>query len=785
MELSRCAPDGPEHYGSTDSSVTGKPWNGAASRFTDEQYQRASAACDAGDGTVKQRCFLPHHEPDGTTNRNGVTAAAQRVGSLKGHSASAVATAKAHLRSHYKQIGLDPPDSIAAGQEEHAHITTTETEPTETDADRELAAQFGGLHSSFTGTHSHPHSAYRSQGGDETHDHSHDHAGDNLHRHDHGTTAAGVTASAVAAIGPGSFMMRPPEGKETWWDGVIEGMAFAASGKIDRDPMLGSKWAVSQAGPDEFHLLTAGGVPWTTEPLSTYTEALEVLALQLADDGDTRATLADGWRSEMAFEGVSTGDGRFIDPGAIEYRSTPLPLMLQTETEPGHLGAVLAGSIDQTGKLGQVAIGAGSYDATDAGRQAFSIVEARGRFGVSIDVAEAEGVPICTTHGGPPGEDCDYDCDIEAHFSLIRVMGLTMTPFPAFEDAYIENAAPASADRGGQEPAVAVAADAHPGEDGCVECAEQMAEGMSAIADTEPAVAITAAGAPAVTSEAPPPAAWFDNPGFHVGDSRLARQPNGHYACPLTVEEPDEAGRRRVYGHMASWFSCHTGIRNQCVTPPRSRTGYAAFNLRPVMTEDGTIVHAGHLTMGIGHADTDPTMSVAEVKDHYDGGPGAITMSMVRMGEDDFGPWFAGYVPPGRTDEQVRAFSACSVSGDWREVWRGKGLDCVACLAGVFVPGFPIAAAASLSPALIAAAGGDRKPEVRVGWRGDTPVALVAAGAIRQPEPWERMLAAAAGRIAALEERLDAAERTIGPLRPIAARELMAAAGVPDEPTQQ
>src|SRR4029077_16889021 len=88
--------------GATGGSVTDKPWDGSASRFTDEQYRMAAAACDpASKGTTKQVCFLPHHEPGGAINRNGVHAAAQRVGSLSGRSPDAVATAKRHLRSHY------------------------------------------------------------------------------------------------------------------------------------------------------------------------------------------------------------------------------------------------------------------------------------------------------------------------------------------------------------------------------------------------------------------------------------------------------------------------------------------------------------------------------------------------------------------------------------------------------------------------------------------------------------------------------------------------------------
>lgn len=101
-------------FGPTGKPVTDDEWDGSAGRFTDEQYQMSSAACEQGDGTVKQRCFLPHHEPDGRINRNGVHASAQRFAALQ-RPADAKATAAGHLRSHYTtDLDEDVPDVIAA-----------------------------------------------------------------------------------------------------------------------------------------------------------------------------------------------------------------------------------------------------------------------------------------------------------------------------------------------------------------------------------------------------------------------------------------------------------------------------------------------------------------------------------------------------------------------------------------------------------------------------------------------------------------------------------------------
>lgn len=117
----------PEHFGSTSGAVSTKPWDGSSGRFTDEQWQMSTAGCDT-EGTTKERCFLPHHEPGGATNRNGVHAAAARINQVNA-SPEAIARAKAHLRSHYRQLNEEPPDVLKA--------TVTETVVLKSDADTE------------------------------------------------------------------------------------------------------------------------------------------------------------------------------------------------------------------------------------------------------------------------------------------------------------------------------------------------------------------------------------------------------------------------------------------------------------------------------------------------------------------------------------------------------------------------------------------------------------------------------------------------------------------------
>jgi hypothetical protein len=57
--------------------VSFKPWDGSASRFTDEQY-RASCVVN-GPAPFKTNCHLPVREPDGTLNCRAVGQAKARL----------------------------------------------------------------------------------------------------------------------------------------------------------------------------------------------------------------------------------------------------------------------------------------------------------------------------------------------------------------------------------------------------------------------------------------------------------------------------------------------------------------------------------------------------------------------------------------------------------------------------------------------------------------------------------------------------------------------------------
>lgn len=94
--------------------VSDKPWSDfSAADYTLEQYRRACLIVENG-GKTKDDCKLPVREPDGTLNRNGCHAAAQRLGQVDAP-ADEKATAARKLVALYKNsLKETPPDSLVS-----------------------------------------------------------------------------------------------------------------------------------------------------------------------------------------------------------------------------------------------------------------------------------------------------------------------------------------------------------------------------------------------------------------------------------------------------------------------------------------------------------------------------------------------------------------------------------------------------------------------------------------------------------------------------------------------
>jgi hypothetical protein len=147
---------------------------------------------------------------------------------------------------------------------------------------------------------------------------------------------------------------------------------------------------------------------------------------------------------------------------------------------------------------------------------------------------------------------------------------------------------------------------------------------------------------------------------------------------PITVTDDG-----RVFGHLATWGTCHTGFVGECVQPPASASNYAYFRTGSVRTAEGSEVAVGRLTLDTTHAGR--RLGATDTAAHYE--HTGIAVADVSAGEDPYGIWVSGALRPGVSDEQVRTLLASPLSGDWRRI--GGQLELVAALA-VNSPGFPI-----------------------------------------------------------------------------------------------
>jgi hypothetical protein len=406
----------------------------------------------------------------------------------------------------------------------------------------------------------------------------------------------------------------------------------------------------------------------------------------------------------MVLEGVDTGDGRYIRPEALSWRELPIPVMAITETGFGHEGAQLVGHItaierfdasaENNPKTGE-AYGTVDVDGTQVPVQAlkatgeFASIEAatqvadliRGQFlrGVSVDLSDVVSeIELLDDEGEPTGDDeldlldeLFFGGDMREVVTEGRVMGATVCPFPAFEGAYITVD---GSDTVEEASTPALQASVKPSQSYALHILDQFGA-----RDCEPCNSgqtLTASAGPMA-----PPLAWFEDPGLDD-------------VTPLTITDDG-----RIFGHLAAWGTCHTGLSGRCVTPPKSKTDYAYFLTGAVKTADGQLVSCGQVTLGTGHADI--ALSPRAALAHYDDTGSAV--ADIAVGEDGYGIWFSGAMRPDVTELQVRQLRASPLSGDWRQY--GRGLELIAALA-VNVQGYPVTRARTASggtSALVAA----------------------------------------------------------------------------------
>lgn len=453
--------------------------------------------------------------------------------------------------------------------------------------------------------------------------------------------------------------------------------------------------------------------------------------------GDEEEEMRSDFHAVIILEEAWTGDGRYFEPDSLGWRELPLPLMALDKTTEAHLEARLVGNFTRIERVGREIHGWGTWvQSDDEEVQRLQALVKRGELrGLSADLDDVEMDIV-------PGEDGGSPMMV---FTRGRIMGATVVPFPALQEAFIESTAALTAallnseditgrlqsydgidfrppqgareearrgldwrrefNRGGTEVGVARARDIangrnlspdtigrmvsyfarhevdkqgtgwSPGEDGYPSAgriawalwggdagrswANKIKRSLDARDDRG---SMTAAGFP----EAPlcPPREWFADPELSG-------------PTPMTVGDDG-----RLYGHIATWETCHVGFADQCVKPPRSATSYAHFATGEIVCEDGSRVSVGQITMDTNHAPL--RANGARAAAHYD--DTGLAVADVAVGEDRFGIWMAGALRSDVAPEKVRGLMASDVSGDWRRI--GSALELVGLLA-VNVPGFP------------------------------------------------------------------------------------------------
>jgi len=424
------------------------------------------------------------------------------------------------------------------------------------------------------------------------------------------------------------------------------------------------------------------------------------------------------WRHLLAPVGVPTGDGRRFAAGSITHRELPLALKWQRSDEPGHDTSVSVASIDSI-EVGDGEVwGEGEWfddiDAQAMPRLAEDVAEAmhlynKGVLGPSVDAGSATATEVDAATGEPFTDEQWMEImeggempATEILFSAYEIAAATLVPIPA----YAETGQAAAND---SEPAEEEPADGDDGEGECPD-GQHLVDGECVpIEEDEPAPADTVAAAArfALVASAP------------VLDASLFDDPQLSEVTPFTYDP--ETGR--VFGHLATFDTCHVGYKSMCVAPPESVTDYAMFHRYPLNTTAG-LVAAGRLTTGHGKTGTGCThagcrnlddhacteLDFAGAVAHHDG---MRQLAHVRVGVDETNNaiWFAGVATGDLTPDDVRVMSRREVSGDWRDYAGTLELGEILALASAD-PGFPL-------------------PHAAV--RDGRQVALVAAAPVRPP----------------------------------------------------
>lgn len=463
----------------------------------------------------------------------------------------------------------------------------------------------------------------------------------------------------------------------------------------------------------------------------------------------------EDFHSLLVVEGIWTGDGRWIEEGSLSWRNLPLPLMALDRTTEAHMEARLIGNISRIERVGAELHGYGMFvDSDDDEVMGLQRLIRQGELrGVSVDLDAVEYEVLMDGDSPEPYQDENGDVvmvgdDWRMRITSAQLMGATVVPFPAFEEAYIEVFA------------------------ALVASIQSQCEATGYVVAMQTYGDIDFTPSKAAQEEAERGLEWrreFGRGGTDVGVARARDIANGRNLSPDTVNRmlsffarhevnkdaegwsPGEDGYPSngriawaLWGGDAGWAWAR-GVKRQM--DARDERGSVVASGHPIaapvvppaswfdapilsgptpltVTDDGHVF--GHLAtwgqchIGFSQCITPPTSQTAyahfrtgellcddgtrvavgqitlgtghadqqanaqAAARHYDHTGSAV--ADVVAGEDEHGIWVSGALRSTVPAEQIRELMAADVSGDWRRV--GGNLELVGILA-VNVPGFP------------------------------------------------------------------------------------------------
>ena len=465
---------------------------------------------------------------------------------------------------------------------------------------------------------------------------------------------------------------------------------------------------------------------------------------------------ADDFHALLVVEGLWTGDGRYIDEGALSWRNLPLPLMATDETTEGHMEARLVGNFTRIERIGREIHGWGSFVNSEADkvRDLQGLIARNELRGISVDLDSLEYEVLFPTEQAEPTVDADGNAvvtveETRMRITAARIMGATVVPFPAFQEAFIESPAALVASlavettttgyfeafqtygdidfvppQGAQEEAArGLEWRREHGRGGTavgVARARDIANGRSLSPDTVKRM-VSYFARHEVDKKA---AGWNPGESGYPSAGRIAwalwgGDPGRAWADKVKrqMESRDAGGSIVASGHPiqppvvppSSWFADpqlsqptpltvtdEGRIFGHLATWGQCHVGHS----NACITPPSSATNYAHFLTGEMLCDDNSRVPVGQITIN---GPHAshdlnarqtaahydntcTAAADVTAGEDAHGIWVAGALRPDLEPSTVRALMASDVSGDWRRV--GGNLELIAVLA-VNVPGFP------------------------------------------------------------------------------------------------